>query len=63
MMQGGGALSETACEEADYIISVMLPAKHQADTYTQLDKLFVVALKPNKSYSTYSCELQRPIFA
>jgi hypothetical protein len=50
-------------DESDYIISVLLPTKDQADlSYTQLDKLFIVALKPNKSYSTYSCELQRSIF-
>ena len=56
-------MQEDSCDESDYIISVMLPAKEQGDSsYTQLDKLFIVALKPNKSYSTFSCELQRPIF-
>ena len=50
-------------QESDYIISVMLPTKDQADSsYTSLEELYVVALNPNKKYTTYICGLKRPIF-
>lgn len=50
--------------ESDYVISVMLPSKDEADQgYTQLDKIYVVVLKPNMRYITYSCDLQKPILA
>ena len=50
--------------ESGYVISVMLPSKDEADVgYTQLDKIYVVVLKPNMRYITYSCDLQKPILA
>ena len=50
--------------ESDYVISVMLPSKDDADLgYTQLDKIYVVVLKPNMRYITYSCDLHKPILA
>ena len=50
--------------ESDYVISVMLPSKDEADSgYTQIDKIYVVVLKPNMRYITYSCDLQKPILA
>ena len=50
-------------DESDYVISVMLPSKDQAEEgYTQLDKIYGVVLKPNKRYIMYSCDLQKSIF-
>lgn len=49
-------------EESDYIISLMLPSKDQTDLgYTELDKIYVVVLKPNKSFEAYLCDLPKPI--
>ena len=54
----------SCANESDYVISVMLPSKDEADVgYTQLDKIYVVVLKPNMRYITYSCDLQKPILA
>lgn len=59
------AMPSLGCgDESDYIISVMIPSKEQDETaYNQVEKIYVVVLKPNKRYITYSCELQKPILA
>ncbi|KAK9808728.1 hypothetical protein WJX72_002650 [[Myrmecia] bisecta] len=52
-------------EDAEAIVSVMLPTKQlagSADAYfTSLDQLYVVVLKPRKQYTTYACTLPKPI--
>ena len=60
----GDSHANMSCrDESDYVISVMLPSKEQAESgFTQLDKVYVVVLKPNKRYTMYSCELPRSIF-
>lgn len=58
-----GELPGMSCgDESDYVISVMLPSKEQNDSgFTQLDKMYVVVLKPNKRYIMYSCDLPKSI--
>ena len=54
-------------EEADeeVVVSIMLPAQEGANSdnksFTSLDELFVVVVKPLKSYVTYACNLDTPI--
>ena len=54
-------------DDSEVIVSIMLPTKQASATgapsLTSLDQIFVVVLKPGKQYTTYSCGLDKPVFA
>lgn len=56
-----------ADEEEEVVVSIMLPAAAQQGgsgqnrSFTSLDEVFVVVVKPLKRYVTYACSLSTPI--
>lgn len=54
-------------EEDEAVVSLMLPNKQQEGgaepSLTSIDEVFVVVLKPGKQYTTYSCGLDKPVWA
>ena len=66
--QGGRAT--IGCEgedDDDLIVSIMLPSPQAGDgerdnkSFTSVDELYVVAVRPAKEYVTYACSLQSPV--
>jgi hypothetical protein len=63
----GGSYRAKIGEEGDeeVVVSIMLPAQEGANgdnkSFTSLDEMFVVVVKPLKQYKTYSCSLASPI--
>lgn len=56
-----------ADDEDEVVVSIMLPAAAQQGgssqnrSFTSLDEIFVVVVKPLKRYVTYACSLSTPI--
>ena len=54
-------------DDSEVVVSIMLPSKQSANgaspSLTSLDQIYVVVLKPGKQYTTYSCGLDKPVFA
>lgn len=63
----GGSYKAKIGEDAEeeVVVSIMLPAQEGATsdnkTFTSLDEIFVVVVKPLKRYVTYACNLDTPI--
>lgn len=54
-------------DDSEVVVSLMLPSRQtpeeDAPSLNSLDQIFVVVLKPGKQYTTYSCGLDKPVFA
>ena len=54
-------------EEEDLIVSIMLPSPQAGEgekdnrSFTSVDEMYVVAVRPAKEYVTYACSLQSPV--
>ena len=54
-------------EDDDLIVSIMLPSPKAVDSekdnrsFTTVDEIYVVAVRPGKEYHTHACSLQSPI--
>ena len=64
-----GSKATIGCEgeEDDLIVSIMLPSPKAVDSekenrsFTAVDEIYVVAVRPGKEYHTHACSLQNPI--
>ena len=66
---GKGSKATIGCEgeEDDLIVSIMLPSPQAGDdvkdnkSFTSVDEVYIVAVRPAKEYVTYACSLQSPV--
>ena len=64
-----GSRATIGCEgeDDDVIVSIMLPSPQAGDgerdnkSFTSVDEVYVVAVRPAKEYVTYACSLQSPV--
>jgi hypothetical protein len=66
-LKGGKTTIGCEGEEEDLIVSIMLPTPQAGESekdnksFTSLDEVYVVAVRPAKEYVTYACSLQSPV--